>query len=240
MNRSVARSDDGGKTFKWFKGAPGGDDYHFIWINPDDDSHMVLASDQGTTVTVDGGKSWSQLVQPAHGPVLPRDHRQPFPVPHLQRPAGQRHRGDRERAATSARLTFRDWNPWAATSAATWYRTPAIPTSCTSADWAATSPASTSAPVRCRTSPPWPITGYAQRPTTVKYRYNWFYPVVADPHKPRTRCISAPSIVFKTSDGGMHWKIISPDLTGADAKKAQRLRQQRPCSDQARRTAATA
>src|SRR6185503_5329275 len=53
MNRSVAQSNDGGKTFKWFKGAPGGDDYHFLWINPQDNRYMVVASDQGTAVTVD-------------------------------------------------------------------------------------------------------------------------------------------------------------------------------------------
>ncbi|MDE2459935.1 MAG: hypothetical protein KGL98_01685, partial [Gammaproteobacteria bacterium] len=59
MNRSVARSTDGGKNFAWFKGAPGGDDYHFMWINPDNDQYMILASDQGTTVSVDGGEHWS-------------------------------------------------------------------------------------------------------------------------------------------------------------------------------------
>ena len=42
-----------------FKGAPGGDDYRQLWINPNDDRRMILASDQGTIVSVDGGGSWS-------------------------------------------------------------------------------------------------------------------------------------------------------------------------------------
>ncbi|MGH9480357.1 MAG: WD40/YVTN/BNR-like repeat-containing protein, partial [Terriglobales bacterium] len=59
INTTVYKSTDGGASFDAFRGAPGGDDYHQLWINPSDDSHMVLASDQGTIVTVNGGKSWS-------------------------------------------------------------------------------------------------------------------------------------------------------------------------------------
>ena len=41
------------------KGAPGGDDYHFVWINPEHPDHMATASDQGVVVTVDAGRTWS-------------------------------------------------------------------------------------------------------------------------------------------------------------------------------------
>jgi photosystem II stability/assembly factor-like uncharacterized protein len=58
-NTSVYRSDDGGKTFIPIKGAPGGDDYHQLWIYPDDGQRMILSSDQGTVVSVDGGLVWS-------------------------------------------------------------------------------------------------------------------------------------------------------------------------------------
>ncbi|MCL4509828.1 MAG: hypothetical protein M1470_01995 [Bacteroidetes bacterium] len=59
MDRSIHRSDDGGKHFSMFKGAPGGDDYHFLWINPSNTKYMITASDQGCVVSVDSGKSWS-------------------------------------------------------------------------------------------------------------------------------------------------------------------------------------
>ena len=59
MNTSVYRSTDGGANFAAFKGAPGGDDYHFIWIDPTDPTRMSLASDEGATVSLDGGKTWS-------------------------------------------------------------------------------------------------------------------------------------------------------------------------------------
>lgn len=58
-NTSVYRSDDGGKTFIPIKGAPGGDDYHQLWIYPDDGQRMILSSDQGVVVSVDGGLVWS-------------------------------------------------------------------------------------------------------------------------------------------------------------------------------------
>ncbi|TMQ04355.1 MAG: hypothetical protein E6J90_51650 [Deltaproteobacteria bacterium] len=53
------KSSDGGKTWTWLRGAPGGDDYQNLWINPNDPSIFVLASDQGAVVTVNGGKTWS-------------------------------------------------------------------------------------------------------------------------------------------------------------------------------------
>ena len=59
------KSIDGGKTFNAFRGAPGGDDYHRIWINPIDPRTMIIASDQGAIVTVNGGMTWSSwLNQP--------------------------------------------------------------------------------------------------------------------------------------------------------------------------------
>src|SRR5216110_1964023 len=53
------KSTDGGKTFSALRGAPGGDDYHRIWINPLQPDVMLLASDQGAVLTVNGGATWS-------------------------------------------------------------------------------------------------------------------------------------------------------------------------------------
>ena len=59
INTATYVTDDAGKTFTPIKGAPGGDDYHQIWINPRDPKRMVLSSDQGTVVSVDRGETWS-------------------------------------------------------------------------------------------------------------------------------------------------------------------------------------
>src|SRR4029077_8460490 len=58
-NTSTYRSVDGGKSFAAIRGAPGGDDYQSIWINPDNPQIILLSSDQGAIITVNGGATWS-------------------------------------------------------------------------------------------------------------------------------------------------------------------------------------
>lgn len=59
INTGTYETRDGGKTFVPVKGSPGGDDDHQMWINPHDGNRMVLSTDQGTVVSVDGAQSWS-------------------------------------------------------------------------------------------------------------------------------------------------------------------------------------
>jgi photosystem II stability/assembly factor-like uncharacterized protein len=59
MQTSLYRSTDGGRTFIALKGAPGGDDYHTMWIDPQNPNRIILGVDQGATISVDGGKSWT-------------------------------------------------------------------------------------------------------------------------------------------------------------------------------------
>jgi photosystem II stability/assembly factor-like uncharacterized protein len=58
-NVASYKSTDGGYSWTSLKGAPGGDDYHRIWINPNQPDIMIFAADQGATITVNGGKTWS-------------------------------------------------------------------------------------------------------------------------------------------------------------------------------------
>jgi photosystem II stability/assembly factor-like uncharacterized protein len=59
MSTAMYRSTDGGATFQPFKGAPGGEDYHKLWIDPTDSHRMLVGSDQGASVTLDEGHTWS-------------------------------------------------------------------------------------------------------------------------------------------------------------------------------------
>jgi photosystem II stability/assembly factor-like uncharacterized protein len=61
VSTAAYRSTDGGKTFIAFKGAPGGEDYHDIWIDPTNGQRMLFGVDQGAAVTLDGGKTWSSF-----------------------------------------------------------------------------------------------------------------------------------------------------------------------------------
>src|SRR5262249_49442697 len=56
---SLYRSTDGGQSFAAFAGAPSGDDFHVMWIDPGDSRRIILGVDQGAIVSVDGGQSWS-------------------------------------------------------------------------------------------------------------------------------------------------------------------------------------
>ena len=149
-NTSTYRSRDGGKTFEPVRGAPGGDDFHTIWFHPENPDVILLAADQGVVVSVNGGATWSQLVQPADGAALPRVHGRPLPVLGLRRPAGERLGGRREPRATTARSRRATGTPSRRRSTATSRRTRRIPTSST----AGSSRASAIRRRRSRTSRP--------------------------------------------------------------------------------------
>jgi photosystem II stability/assembly factor-like uncharacterized protein len=109
-NIVVYRSSDGGRHFTVIKGAPGGDDYHSVWINPRDSRRIILGSDQGTVVSVNGGATWSSWYnQPtAQFYHVSTDHRVPYWIYGAQQDSGT--------AAVPSRsdygeITFRDWHP---------------------------------------------------------------------------------------------------------------------------------
>src|SRR5262249_50449499 len=80
VGRAVFHSMDAGKTFSPMKGSPGGDDYHFFWINPQFPDHGILGSDQGTAVTTNNGRTWSPWYNQATGQFyrLTTDNRFPY------------------------------------------------------------------------------------------------------------------------------------------------------------------
>ena len=107
---SLYRSEDGGRTFSSYKGAPGGDDNHALWIDPSDSNRMIMASDQGATISMDGGKSWSSWYNQPTGQIyhLSTDNRYPYWVYGTQQDSGSvgtLSRGD------YGEITFMDWDP---------------------------------------------------------------------------------------------------------------------------------
>ncbi len=219
MNRSVARSTDGGRTFAWFKGAPGGDDYHFMWINPDNSRYMILASDQGTTVSVDGGRTWSSWYNQPTGQFyhVATDNRFPYRIY-----SGQQDSGTVEIKSRSdfGEITTRDWHPVGGDERSYVIPDPGDPRIVYVGGLGGHVSRFDSRTGLVQNISAWPISSYAQRPTTVKYRYTWFYPLVAEPRTAHTLYLGS-QVLFKTSDAGMHWKVISPDLSGTDPKQAE-------------------
>ena len=104
------KSTDGGKTFVGWRGAPGGDDYQKIWINPDRPDVMIMTADQGAVVTLNGGETWSSWYnQPtAQFYHVSTDNAFPYRVCGGQQESGSAcvsSRGDQ------GQITLRDWTP---------------------------------------------------------------------------------------------------------------------------------
>ena len=104
------KSTDGGKTFKALRGAPGGDDYHRIWINPNNPDIMIMGVDQGATVTVNGGHTWSSWYNQSTAQFyhVITDNAFPYRVCGGQQESGSACIQSR---SDDGRITFRDWHP---------------------------------------------------------------------------------------------------------------------------------
>jgi photosystem II stability/assembly factor-like uncharacterized protein len=104
------KSSDGGRTFRALRGAPGGDDYHRIWINPANTNIILIASDQGAVITVNGGESWSSWYnQPtAQFYHVSTDNSFPYRVCGGQQESGSACVQSR---SDDGRITFREWHP---------------------------------------------------------------------------------------------------------------------------------
>jgi photosystem II stability/assembly factor-like uncharacterized protein len=199
-NTSTYRSTDGGHTYHAWKGAPGGDDYHTVWINPDDPDIVLLASDQGATITVNAGRTWSSWYnQPtAQFYHVSTDDQFPYWVYGGQQESGSV--GTTSRGDNGA-ISFRDWR----TVGAEEY------------GYVAADPLNPNIIYGGKLSRFDKQTGQAQNiaPEAVrsgKYRFLRTAPVLFSPVDPHT-LYYAGNVLFKTTNGGNSWDIISPDLT---------------------------
>jgi photosystem II stability/assembly factor-like uncharacterized protein len=99
MQTSMYRSSDGGRTFVAWKGAPGGDDNHVLWIDPTNSNWMLMGSDQGAVASLDGGRTWTSWYNQPTGQMyhLSTDNRWPYWIYGMQQDSGSigtRNRGD--------------------------------------------------------------------------------------------------------------------------------------------------
>ena len=198
-NTTTWKSTDSGKTFVGFKGAPGGDDYQRIWISGENPQIIALSSDQGSVISVNGGATWSTWYnQPtAQFYHVTTDNRFPYWVYGAQQESGS--------VATLSRsdfgeITFRDW------------RLPGI----FEYGYMAVDPLDPNVLYGAwLTHTKQDISEYAQvTPEPIRrgeYRYARTLPVVFSPLEPHTLYFAA-NVLFKTTDAGNSWQVISPDL----------------------------
>ena len=214
MGQSLRRSVDGGKTISIIKGSPGGDDYHFYWINPENPNYSILASDQGTTITVNGGKSWTPWYNQATGQFyrLAADNRFPYRVY-----AGQQDNGSVSITTRSdyGQITFRDWHPVGADERDHNIPDPQDPNIVFGSGLGGKLSRWDARTGRVANVSPWPVSSYAARPHTVKYRYSWITPIAISRLAPFA-IYQGAQVLFRSTNKGRSWDIISQDLTGQD------------------------
>ena len=196
------KSVDGGKTWASFHGAPGGDDYQNLWINPNNPGTILLVSDQGAQVTVNGGKTWSSWYNQPTAQLYHVIASNAFPYLVC---GGQQESGS---VCVSSRgndgeITFRDWHPVGVIEYGYAAPDPLNPDIIYGAGRREVSKYSIK-------------TGQMQDVTPVpvgdpKYRADRTQPIMFSPVDPHV-LYTTMNYLFKSADGGHSWQTISPDL----------------------------
>ena len=194
------KSTDGGKTWEGWRGAPGGDDYQNVWINPNNPDIILLGSDQGAIVTVNGGMSWSSWYNQPTAQLyhVSADNAFPYRLYSGQQESGSvgiKSRGDQ------GEITFRDWQPIAAEEYG----------------YVVADPLDPDIIIGGKLTRFDRRTGQAQNILPVPLQTEGFRmlrtePVVFSPLDPHLLYF-AGNTLWQTRDRGNHWEKISPDLS---------------------------
>ena len=200
MQTTVYRSTDGGHTFVAFKGAPGGDDYHVLWIDPQEPRRMILGVDQGATVSLNGGKTWSSWFNQATGQFyhVITDNQFPYVAYAPQQDSGT--------AAVPSRsdfgeITYRDWYSIGGFEFCYIAPDPTNPDIVYSGGWYGSV-------VRFNKTTGQIAHVFVRTP---KYRTSQMAPLAFSPQDPHTLYFGT-QYVMKTNNNGDSWQIVSPDL----------------------------
>ena len=197
------RSADGGQSWTGIKGAPGGDDYQNIWINPNNPDIILLVGDQGALVSVNRGRTWSSWYNQPTAQLYHAIADNAFPYRVC---AGQQESGS---VCVSSRgndgvITFREWHPVGVIEYGYVAPDPRDPDIIYGAG-------------RGQVSKFHRATGQVEilspkPPSGQTYRADRTQPIMFSPIDPHVLFYAA-NVVFKTLDGGRSWQTISGDLT---------------------------
>ena len=212
LNTSAYRSNDGGKTFTRIR-TPHGDN-HALWIDPTNPKRLINGNDGGANVSTNGGENWTTIYnQPtAQFYHVVADNRFPYYIYGAQQ--------DNSTVAIASAgldgsITPSDWYPVGGGESG--YIAP-DPTDANIVYAGSYGGEITRYDHRTRQQQavnPWPINPIGWAAADVKHRFQWTEPIVFSPHDPKTLYYGG-EVLFKTTDNGMNWTIISPDLTRND------------------------
>lgn len=211
-NVALYRTEDGGKSVHIVRGAPGGDDYHQIWIDPKNPNHLVLGVDQGTTVSLDHGKTWTTWYNQATAQLyhVTTDHNFPYVIYGAQQDSGSiavYSRTDHQHIDT------RDWFLPGGSESGYIALDPKAENIIYLSDTYGGVERFDRRTSLSQNITPWPLGGFSVPINKRRYRDPWTPVLVFSPADHRSLYLGT-QYVMKTLDGGLHWQQISPDLTG--------------------------
>lgn len=212
MNSFAMKSIDGGKTFTGIMGSHV--DHHDLWINPNNSNIMINANDGGGSVTYNGGKTWSTLMNQPTGQFYRAitDNQYPYRVY-----SGQQ---DNSTIAIDSRVVDdgigeMHWDVMRAGESSTVALDPDNPRYVYSTYFASNFVEWDRDIDNTRMVRPYPERVTGEQPKNLKYRANWNGPVIVSPHNPNVIYYGS-QYMMKSSDRGVTWDVISDDLTRND------------------------
>jgi photosystem II stability/assembly factor-like uncharacterized protein len=215
LNTSAYRSNDGGKTFSSIR-APHGDN-HALWIDPTNPRRLINGNDGGATVSTDGAETWSSVYnQPtAQFYHVITDNRFPYYIYGAQQ--------------DNSTVAIASASADGAIDRPNWYEVgggesgyiapdPTDPEIVYAGSYGGEITRYDHRTGEEQSINPWPVNPIGWPAADVKHRFQWTEPIVFSPHDSKTMYF-AGEVLFKTTDAGMSWTIISPDLTRNDKSK---------------------
>ena len=217
LNTGMYRSIDGGKTFRPIR-VPHGDN-HGLWIDPNDPDRMIESNDGGANVSTNGGASWTgQGNQPtAQFYHVIADNRFPYHI------YGAQQDNSTVGIATGSDeggIDRPDWHPVGGGESGYVAPDPNDPEIVYAGSYGGEITRYDHHTGEEQNITPWPLNPIGSGAVDQKYRFQWTEPIVFSPHDPNVLYFAA-QVLFKTTDKGMSWQIISPDLTRNDKSKQQ-------------------
>jgi photosystem II stability/assembly factor-like uncharacterized protein len=215
LNYMVQKSIDGGNSFHPIKLQHG--DTHDFWINPSSSANMALADDGGAQITYDGANSWSSIDNQPTAQFYRVNIDNQFPYKLY---GGQQ---DNTSVIISSRtnkgeITERDWSFGPGGESAWLAFDPNDPNVVYGGGYQGFIDRTDMKSNEVKSVQAYPSMMLANTPASMKYRFNWNFPVLVSPHDPHV-VYHAGNRLFRSTNGGLKWEVISPDLTRNDKSK---------------------